>query len=86
MPPRMITPIDDDVDRVIAAAIELDVLLERSELAVDSRLGVAARPQRRQLLLELALAAADDRREDVDARVLRVEHHHVGDALERLAE
>ena len=42
--------------------------------------------QRRQLLLELALAAADDRRQHVDARVLRVEHHHVDDALERLAE
>ena len=41
--------------------------------------------QRRQLLLELALAAADDRRQHVDARVLRIEHHHVDDALERLA-
>ena len=38
-----------------------------------------------QLLLELALAAADDRRQHVDALVLRIEHHHVDDALERLA-
>ena len=39
-----------------------------------------------ELLLELALAAADDRREHVDARVLRVEHHQVDDPLERLAD
>ena len=76
--------IDDDVDRVVAPAIELDVLVERAELAVDARLGEAALPQRLQLLLELALAAADDRRQHVDARVLRVEHHQVENALERL--
>ena len=84
-PPRTISAIDDDLDGVVAAPIERDVLFERPELAVDARLGVAARPQRGQLLLELALAAADDRREHVDALVLRIEHHHVDDALERLA-
>ena len=31
-------PIDDDFDGVVAAAIELDVLFERAELAVDARL------------------------------------------------
>ena len=40
-------PIDDDVDGVVAAAIELDVLVERAQLAVDARLGEAARAQRR---------------------------------------
>ena len=40
--------------------------------------------ERFELLLELALAAADDRRQHVDALVLRVRHHHVDDALERL--
>ena len=34
--------IDDDVDRVVAAPIELDVLLERAELPVDARLREAA--------------------------------------------
>ena len=77
--------IDDDFDRVIAAAIQLDVLFERAELTVDARFHVAPRALRRQLFLELALASAHDRREDVDALVLRVEHHHVDDALERLA-
>ena len=77
-------PIDDDLDGVIAAAIELDVFVERAEDAVDAGLGEALLLQLRQLLLELALAAADDRRQHVDARILRIQHHHVHDALERL--
>ena len=41
-------------------------------------------PQREELLLELPLSAADERREHVDALVARREHHDVDDALERL--
>ena len=41
-------------------------------------------PERRELLLELPLSAADDRRQHVDALVVRREHHHVDDPLERL--
>ena len=37
-----------------------------------------------ELLLELALPAAHDRRQHVDALVVRRQHHHVDDALERL--
>ena len=40
--------IDDHLDGVVAAPIELDVLFERAELAVDARLGEAARAQRRR--------------------------------------
>src|SRR6185436_8962308 len=76
--------VHEDFDRVVAAPIELDVFLEGPERAVDADLGVAARPERRELLLELALAAAHERREDVDARVLRIQHHDVGDALHGL--
>ena len=36
-------PIDDDLDRVVAAAIEADVFFERAHLPVDARLGEAAR-------------------------------------------
>ena len=77
-------PIDDDVDGVIAAAIELDVLVERSLLIVDADLREAAGAQRRQLLLELAFPAADDRREHVHALLVRRQHHHVDDAFEGL--
>jgi hypothetical protein len=78
-------PIDDDLYRVVLPAIELDVVLERPELPVDARLGVAAGDQGRQLLLELALPAADKGRQDVDALVLRIREHEVDDALQRLA-
>ena len=77
-------PIDDDVDGVVAPAIELDVFVERAERAVDARLGEPFFLQLGELLLELPFAAADDRRQHVDARILRIQHHHVHDALERL--
>ena len=77
--------IDDDLDGVIAAAIQLDVFVERSVLAVDARLRIPARAERRELLLELAFPAPGNWREHVDALVLRIQHDHVGDALERLA-
>ena len=35
--------VDDDVDVVVAPAVERDVLVERSQLSVDARLGEAAR-------------------------------------------
>ena len=77
-------PIDEHVDRVVLPPIELDLVVERHELAVDARAREPARPQRGELPLELALAAAHDRRQHVDALVGRIEHHHVDDALERL--
>ena len=76
--------IDDDVDGVIAAAIELDVFVERAEDGIDAGLAEPLLLQLGQLLLELPLAAADDRRQHVDARILWIQHHHVHDALERL--
>ena len=76
--------IDDHLDRVVAPAIELDVVFERAELAVDARLGEAALPERQQLLLELALAAADNRRHHVDAGIRRVQHDQVENPFERL--
>ena len=78
-------PVDHDLDSVVAASIELDVILEPAELTIDPGLGEAARAQRGQLFLELALSSANDRRQDIDPRVLRIEHDHVDDPLERLA-
>ena len=73
--------IDDDLDRVVAAAIELDPVVERAELAVDARLREAALPQRLQLLLELALAAADDRGQHLEPGALLHLEHPVDDLL-----
>ncbi len=77
-------PVDDDVDRMIAPAVELDVLVERTEHAVDARLREPLLLQLGKLFLELPFSAADDRSEHVDAGILRIHHHHVHDALERL--
>ena len=43
-------PIDDDFNRVIAPTVQLDVVLERAELAVDPRFREAPSPQRRRSL------------------------------------
>ena len=77
-------PVHDDLNRMVAPAVQPEVLLERPELAVHPGLGEPPRPQPGELLLELALAAAHDGREHVDACVERIQHHHVHDALERL--
>jgi ABC-2 type transport system permease protein len=77
-------PVDQNVNRVVATSIELDVFVERQEPAIDARPGEPARAQGRQFPFELTLAAAHDRRQHVDARILWIEHHHVHDALERL--
>ena len=77
-------PVDDDVDPMIAPAVELDVLVEGTERAVDARLREPLLLQLGKLFLELPFSAADDRSEHVDAGILRIQHHHVHDALERL--
>ena len=77
-------PIDHHVDRVVLPPVEPDLVLEAAKLTIDARAREAARPQGGQLLLELALPAAHDRRQHVDALVRRVQSHHVDDALERL--
>src|SRR4029453_3331575 len=77
-------PIDDDFNRVIAPTVQFDVVFESAELAVDPRFREAPSPQRGDLFLEFALAASNNRRQDVDPFFLGVEHHHIDDSLERL--
>ncbi len=66
--------IDDDFDRVVAAPVEHDVVLEGSHLAVDAGLEESPLAPRSQVLLELAFTAADDRRQNVDPQVVRIRH------------
>ena len=56
-----------------------------AEFAVDADAREAALPPRREFLLELALAAAHDRREHVDAFVAGKLPRQVEDAIDRLA-
>ena len=76
--------IDDDVDRVVAAPLEEDVLFERAQLAVDAGLEEAPLAPGGEVLLELALPAAHDGRQDVDADVVRIRHHLRHDLVGRL--
>ena len=76
--------IDNHFYRVIAATIELDVFVERSEGSVHANAREAAGAQGGELLLELALPSPHDRRKDVHALVVGREHDHVDDPLERL--
>src|SRR3546814_18559736 len=57
--------------------VERGGLFNRVELAIDADAGEAGLLPLRQLLAVLALAAAYDRREKVEARALRQLHHAV---------
>ena len=78
-------PVDHDRDVVLELLVELDLLLEHAQLAVDLDARVALGPQLLEQLAVLALAPADDRREDHEPRALLELHHLVDDLLGRLA-
>src|SRR3546814_19116673 len=64
--------------------VERGGLFNRVELAIDADAGEAGLLPLRQLLAVLALAAASDRREKVEARALRQLHHAVDQLAQRL--
>ena len=78
-------PVDEYLDIVVPAPLQFQVLVERSDLPVHTDLREAPRPQGRQLLLELTLAPAHDRRQHVDPLVGGTMQHDVEDPVDRLA-
>ena len=70
---------------MLVLLVERDVLVEPQQLAVDAHARVALEPHLLEQLPVLALAPADDRREDHEAAALLDRHQPVGDLLERLA-
>ena len=78
-------PVDDDRDVVLVLLVELDLLVEPAQLAVDHRARVALGAHLLEQLPVLALALADHRRQDHEPGALRERHHVVGDLLDRLA-
>ena len=60
--------VDHDRDVVLVLLVELDLLVEHPQLAVDLDAREALGAQLLEQLAVLALAAADDRREDHEAR------------------
>ena len=76
--------VDDDVEVVSLGAVELDLVAEVDDGAVDARAHEALAPQPLELELELALARARDGREEREARALGEREHAVDDLLHRL--
>ena len=76
--------VDDDLDRVLLVAFEIHLVGELVELAVDDGPGEALRGQVGQQRVVGALAAADDRRQDLEAGALRELEDPVDDLLGRL--
>ena len=72
------------VDPVVPPPIEPRFVLDGADLAVDPDPRQPPRPDGGQLLLELALAAAHDGRQDVDPPGRRPGHDRLDDALHRL--
>ena len=77
-------PVDEDRDIVVSTAFELEVLFESPYPSIDPDLHEPLGPQGGEVLLELALAAAHDRGQHVDALVGGTAQHHLDDAVDRL--
>ena len=77
-------PVDHHLDRVLALLVELRRVVERGGLAVDARPGEALGLQLLEQLDVLTLAAADHRREHLEAPALLQRQHPVDDLLRRL--
>ena len=77
--------VDDHLDRVLLLLVQLGRVVEPVGLAVHPGPGEALGLQLAEELDVLALAAADDRREDLEAGALLERHHPVDDLLGGLA-
>ena len=77
--------VDHDLDGVLVLLVELDVLIQLADLAVDAHAAEALVAQVLEQLLVLALAAKHDRREHVRAPALTRLEHLVRDLVRRLA-
>ena len=77
-------PVDDDRDVVLELLVELDLLVEAAQLAVDHRAGVALLAHLLEHPPVLALAPAHDRRQDHEPGPVVERHHAIGDLLDRL--
>ena len=76
--------IDDDVEVVHLGAVELDLVAQVDDRAVDARADEALAAQALELELELALAGAGDGREERQPRALGQREDAVDDLLDRL--
>ncbi len=76
--------VDHDLDGVLLLLGEFDVVGQLRHLAVDERAGVAVGAQQLDHIHELALAALDHGRENLESRAFRVAEQRVDDLLRGL--
>jgi len=76
--------VDDDLNVVLALLVELDLLVERPDHAVDARASEPALPRVRQHLLVLSLALLDERREQRELRAFGKPRQLLRDLLRAL--
>ena len=74
-------PVDDHLDGVLALLVQLDLVFELADLAVDADAREALFADLLEQLGVLALAAADDRRQQLDARAFGEREDLVDDLL-----
>ena len=77
--------VDDHLDSVILALVELEIVFQADEFAVHARAGEAMLDELFRLFFEFALTAAHDGRHDHDAVFGRESHHALHDLFGRLA-
>ena len=77
-------PVDDDLDVVLDALVELQVVGQLHDLAIDAGADVAALHHVREEVLVLALLPADDRGEHQEPRPFRQREDAADDLLARL--
>ena len=78
-------PVDDDRDVVVELLVEVDLLLELADIAVDLDPGEAVGAQLLEELAELPFAAADDGSDDAEAGALLELADVVDDLLHALS-
>ena len=78
-------PIDDRFDRVISSFVEPNLFVERQQFAIDTRADETFFRELLELFLELAFAAANDRREHHHAFAFGQSEHVLHDLIDALS-
>ena len=76
--------VDDHLDRMLLLLGQLDLVGQLVHLAVDQSARIAVAAQHLQQVLELALAPADHRREDLETGALRIRQQRIDHLLRGL--
>ncbi len=76
--------VDHDLNRVVLALVQIEVVIQVYQFAINAGSGVAVLEQRLHLFFELALAPAHNRRQHHYTVLRRQRHHPLHNLLGRL--